>query len=377
MKIYRNTFPKVRSVEVNGSIYYEVDFRKKGKGGQKRFSTLELAKSFADEYSKEFESGLIISDEEKRLLITYRERLKSHSKTIWEILEGYLSNSQIIPTDITQGSLPVSELATKWNEFKNDPVRLSLKPLKPATLKDIKYAVNHLKYCFGSTEIKKCNSDMVEKYLAGQHNLSALSKRNVKNLMSQFFNWCKKENYTNINIIENVEQITVKRIQPKILLLSHAQELINKCATSFPELMPVVSIGMFAGLRPTEIEHLKLHDFKLTGDNKNIYVGVDAKIKTDRYVPIKSNLETILKKYGYNTQPSGLRRKFDLLKKSLSFKWEQDILRHTYGSYLYSEMKSYDSVSHIMGNSPTVCKKFYVRAIDPNESKSYFSILPK
>ena len=120
-----------------------------------------------------------------------------------------------------------------------------------------------------------------------------------------------------------------------ILTVSQAQALLVACP---PEILPAIAIGMFGGLRASEIARLDWSDINL--DRGFIEVGA-SKTKTARrrLVQISENLSTWLAPHrredGPVRQPFVVyRNRFAKALKAAGIKeWPNNALRHSFASY--------------------------------------------
>jgi hypothetical protein len=69
----------------------------------------------------------------------------------------------------------------------------------------------------------------------------------------------------------------------------------------------------------------------------------------------------------------GLQRE---VRKAAGVKWTQDVLRHSFGTYYYNLTRDLNQVSHDMGNTVAVCKKYYVREVKKAWNEQFWSLRP-
>ena len=139
---------------------------------------------------------------------------------------------------------------------------------------------------------------------------------------------------------------------------------------------------VFGGLRPSEAERVEWKDLNFEG--KEVYVTHKSKTGFRRFV-LKdtdtlwvwlNHIKTIRPNEPLNptTNHSGLQKKF---RRDLGLVWTQDVLRHSFGTYYYNLTHDLNQVSHDLGNSITVCKRYYVREVKKEWTYAFLGLRPK
>lgn len=177
----------------------------------------------------------------------------------------------------------------------------------------------------------------------------------------------------------------VERKEPAIFTISKAQEVLENVRT---DCIPYVAIGLFAGLRPFELafpgdtKSLRWEDIDFKKGYIKVRAEVDGKNQTTRYVKMSQNLiEWLLphrKKIGKiaMTRSASIVSK-DLREKGVITAWENDIMRHSFCSYLLAKEQNIGLVAEQAGNSPEMIKKHYRRPVTEEEGDEWFNIRPQ
>ena len=136
-----------------------------------------------------------------------------------------------------------------------------------------------------------------------------------------------------------------------------------------------VAIGLFAGLRPSEIEDLKTEDI-LT--DKIRVEGGKLRRKLKRSVPIPPVLATWMKRYPFTGVPKGWEYKMKALKKATKArKWVQDIIRHTSLSFQTERDKDEAKTAFNNGTSVQMLNLHYRHTIDDDKTiKEFWDLTP-
>src|SRR5439155_12107432 len=169
-----------------------------------------------------------------------------------------------------------------------------------------------------------------------------------------------------------ITPIKADRQDPAILTPEQAGELLEAARKQKRGLLvPYVAIGLFAGLRPTELARLTWDRIDLA--DKTITIGADiAKMRSKRIVEMSDNLAAWLAPYA-SKRPAivgkNWRRDFDTVKQAAGFggrngetpegeetpelkPWTQDFMRHTAISYHLAQHQHEGKTATWAGNSP-------------------------
>lgn len=169
--------------------------------------------------------------------------------------------------------------------------------------------------------------------------------------------------------------------------------LLEHCA---PRWRPWMLIGAFAGLRTSEIFRLDWNAFKwgerdADGQSRPIIAvsrKIARKVRISRLVPISENLAEWLQPYREAVGPlypqrkkwrsleSAHQRELNRISKATGLVWENNALRHSFGSHRLAIVKSIDQVALEMGNSPAKVRENYNDPKSEEDGQRYFAILP-
>jgi integrase len=153
-------------------------------------------------------------------------------------------------------------------------------------------------------------------------------------------------------------------------------EKLMKAATE--DLIPILAIGGFAGLRGAEIARLNWSAVDLGRKIIELRAG-QAKTASRRIVPITDNLAGWLAKIERNgpvVPDDGVFLKARRLAKSLGIPWPHNALRHSYISYRIAVVQSAAQVALEAGNSPAIIFKHYRELVTKESADQWFGIMP-
>ena len=165
-----------------------------------------------------------------------------------------------------------------------------------------------------------------------------------------------------------------------MLSVADAKALLSLAEEDYPEIIPYLTVGMFAGVRPHEMRKLKAEHFK----NGYIYIGSDvAKTASERTIPIRPNLAAWLDAYPvgersiYPRASITLTRTLRTLFAAIEVVDVKDILRHSYASYAYELTGDAAKTASELGHVDTLMLFCHYRGVvPPNSGREFFSIFP-
>lgn len=201
----------------------------------------------------------------------------------------------------------------------------------------------------------------IEKILGRYKNVN--SRRTYRRAFSAFFNWCVRHHYCLENACERLDkmprdmsQIATLSLEESKRLLYAAMQLQDGSAAA------CVAIGLFAGLRPSEIRDLNTEDI-LKG--KIRVSGGKLRRQLKRSVPIPPALDAWLKEFPFEGLPPGWDGKMKRLKKVTNArKWVQDIIRHTSITFQAERDKNEALTAYNNGTSKQMMDRHYRDIVD-------------
>jgi hypothetical protein len=131
-----------------------------------------------------------------------------------------------------------------------------------------------------------------------------------------------------------------------------------------------VAVGLFAGLRPSEINDLKAEDIL---KDKIRVSGGKLRRKLNRSTPIPPVLAEWLKEFPFTGLPTGWSSKHKRLKKATKAKkWVQDIIRHT--SITFQTERDQDEARTAFNNGTSIqmMNRHYRDSIDDDKTVAEF-----
>ncbi len=209
------------------------------------------------------------------------------------------------------------------------------------------------------------------------------TKNNYRQALNVLFEFARKQKYlTRDNaVMDEVEAAAEADFEIEIFTPEELEKLL---AHARADLVPVLAIGAFTGLRTSEIERLDWSDVKMD----DAFVVVQrGKVRTKRgrarrIVPLPPNLAAWLKphvKHDGPVWPISSPHLFELQAKAAAdakVPWKHNALRHSFISYRVAVVNNVDQVALEAGNSPEMIFEHYRELVRPAEAKAWFAIAP-
>lgn len=237
--------------------------------------------------------------------------------------------------------------------------------LRPAYLKSLSYYLSRFAQGRERLPLEAVGTEAVESFLA-QFSQPA-SRATWLNRISTLFAFAVRRDWLVKNPCARLERITVERKAPLVLSPEQAALLVSIT----PKVMlPYVVLGLYAGLRPAELERLQWSDVDLITFTVKVNF---AKTRRRRIVPLHAKAVALLQAFPLRSGPvapshSTVRRFQRRARMALGLKaWPADLLRHTAASYLLALHGDAGKVATMLGNSSGVLLTHYhdpVRAED-------------
>lgn len=195
-----------------------------------------------------------------------------------------------------------------------------------------------------------------------------------------FWHWTAKQRYTTKNPARFLGYVETNTPERKFLSIEQTKRLLLGTATLYPDLVPYVVLGLFAGTRPTETMRLRAKNIMMnTG-----YIKIDdntSKTSTGRMIEMSANLKEWLSLYPVTDKvvhlaESPIKKRLRIVNKKYGVGLSPDVLRHSYATYSVAESENPAKTAMMMGNSEQICKLHYRGLVTKPEGIKYFELTP-
>jgi integrase len=166
---------------------------------------------------------------------------------------------------------------------------------------------------------------------------------------------------------------------PEIFSVSELTELLNAAAAREAEVLPMLAIGAFAGLRDAEIRRLHWKEIDLARGFVEV-TAAKSKTARRRLVPIQPNLREWLRPYAGmigSVVPVMARSKLERVRKVAGVRWPHNALRHSFASYRLAAIHDAPRVASELGHTNSqLLYAHYRELVRPEEAERYWKIAP-
>lgn len=226
--------------------------------------------------------------------------------------------------------------------------------------------------------ITAVNLKLLEEWYASRTETPSMRKGTIGRL-STMFSYAWRKGYVTENPCKRLERIRVDPKPPRIFTPLQARTLLHYLRGDRRRRWRLAQaiLGLFCGVRPTELTRLFWKDIDL----ERAIVRIDAsasKVRQRRIVPIPENAIAWLKLCERHEQKIGaVRWKWiEAAERKTGLKWENDILRHTAASYLVAKHEDCGRVARWLGNSADVLLRHYTELVSAEDCLAFWSIRP-
>jgi integrase len=195
-----------------------------------------------------------------------------------------------------------------------------------------------------------------------------------------FFSYARSRNYLPDDRKTSAENLRIAKVVTDNMDIFSPETMARMLHNSPADLVPILAIGAFSGIRMAELNRLDWSAVDLERRIIELRAG-QAKTGSRRVIPITDNLAAWLEPLERNglVVPSvkSHHRAVSALAASLKIEWPRNVLRHSFISYRIAKVKSADQVALEAGNSPSIIFKHYRELTTEEQADKWFAIVPK
>jgi integrase len=352
---------------------FSVDLRPFGKG-RKFFKTRAEAeaevmrqKTLLERHSRE---AVGLSQREMSDFITAKTKLGEYGETINDAVRHRLDYLE----RVRRSGITVAQLANEVVEAKRKDGR-SLKYVY-----DLNSKLSRFCRDFGNRPIAAVTVEEIDKWLRDL-DCSPKSRAQYRANIGVLFSHAERLGMIDRNPIPRTAKPKLVDSPPEIFTVDELRSLLEAASRGAPDVLPMLAIGAFAGVREAEIKRLDWSEVDLARGHIEIKAA-KAKSARRRIVPIQLNLAGWLRPYAGRSGrvvPTGARRKLDRVREQAGLaRWPQNGLRHSFASYRLAAIHDGPRVSAELGHtSPQMLYGTYRELVHPEEAERYWKIGPE
>jgi integrase len=352
----------------------QVVMRKGGKLLNAKYcQTIEDAKTIFSQWSTEVgnvgaKTALGVTDSDKHSLIQWRESLAPYGKTPADAVAHYLAY-----LDRCKASITINALCDKFHAFKRSELHSRI------YLDDLNYRLRAFCTDFGKRIAADVSTDEISTWLAGM-TAAPQTVKNYRRIIRTLFNYAKTLKACAENPVDGSFKPSKPNHEVGILEVKEAVALLT-AAHERPDILPAIALGLFAGVRDSELKRLDWGDVSF--DSGFITIRpTNAKKKSRRIIEIRPTLRAWLeplRKISGRVWPPGSRGRAltEVTHKAAGIaQWKHNALRHSFASYGLAQWKNANALALEMGNTPKVLLENYQELVLPKDAEAFWSLTP-
>jgi integrase len=303
-------------------------------------------------------------------IVQARKKLAAHGRTLTQAAAFFLDYLE----RIRRCNVTVAELSREVVEAKRKDGRA------PMYVADLKKRLARFCADFGERPIAAITVEELDDWLRGL-DCSPKTRMNFRANVGVLFSYAERRGMIDSNPILRTARPKLMDLPPEIFAVDQLAALLNAAATRALDVVPMLAIGAFAGLREAEIKRLDWSEV----DQKRGHIEVKsskAKSARRRIVEIQPNLREWLRPYAEMTGevvPANARKKLDQVRKAARLaRWPNNGLRHSFASYRLAAIHDAPRVASELGHtSPQMLYSTYRELVLPEEAERYWKLVPE
>jgi integrase len=349
-------------------LKYIVNYRESGKRKRCYFETKEAAKTFASGQNIELENERVLGELPAQLRVMARDcadRLSEFGRTITDATDFLIAHIKASEKSCTAIQLVRELVAAK--ESDGASIR---------HVSDLRSRLNIFAKRFDGKMVATITNVEIDDWLRSLP-VSAVTRNHYRRLIILAFNYAMDRGYATANPAEKTAKAKERGGRIGILTVAQTARLLETAAS---EVLPYIALGLFAGLRRSEIERLTWGEVDF--DSGLIEVKAEnAKTAQRRHVTMRPNLRDWLlpfRRHRGHVTSDDFRKQFDGARTSAGITdWPDNALRHSFASYHLAHFKNAALTALELGHhNSRITFQHYRELVKPKDAESYWGLKP-
>ncbi len=269
IKVYEQAGLSIRELRLErpegGGGYYQVDFMKNGRRERKGFPTLSRAKTYCDQIGIKIENEgtavLSISNADRLDAVAAMKALRGKASLLDAAAFWMRHNGG-------EDGVTVAELGRRWL------AELARQGCRPSTIRARTFMVDSIVRFMGKKPVAAVTRGDLEKWMEGKTGQTWDTYRRTARALLQY---ATEEKLADYNVAAALRPVRADEKLPVPFTVAAVSDILRTAEKYAPEVVPVLAVQFFCGLRPTEALGLR-------------WEHVDFKSKTIRVLPETSKV---------------------------------------------------------------------------------------
>jgi integrase len=310
-----------------------------------------------------------LSQREMSEIISAKQELAEYGETISDAVKFRVDHLE----RVRRCKITASQLADEVIEAKRRD------GMSADYLSDLQLRLRRFCRDFGNRPIAGITVEEIDNWLRDLEG-SPKSRANYRANVAVMFSYATKRRMLDFNPALHTAKPKLIDKPPDIFTVEELRALLEAATHTAHDVVPMLAIGAFAGLREAEIQRLDWSEIDLGRGHIEVKAA-KAKSARRRIIPIQPNLAEWLRPYtgrSGRVVPAGARRKLDRVREEAGLaRWPQNGLRHSFASYRLAAIHDAPRVSAELGHtSPQMLYSTYRELVLPEEAERYWKIAP-
>jgi integrase len=323
-------------------------------------------KTLLERHSRE---AIGLSQREMSDFVTAKRKLAEYGETINDAVNFRIEHL----VRVRRCKTTVADLVAELLEAKRKDGRSEI------YLRDLRNMLSIFSRDFGQRPIAGITVEELDHWLRALPG-SPKTRANFRANISVLFGHAARRRMIDFNPVLHTEKVKLPENPPEIFTVDELRALLEAAGRIAPDVLPMLAIGAFTGLRDAEIKRLDWNEVNLARGYVEVKAA-KAKSARRRIVPIQPNLAAWLRPYTEmkgSLAPVGARKKLDRVRKAAGLTlWPKNGLRHSFASYRLAAIHDAPRVASELGHtSPQMLYSTYREVVRPEEADRYWKIEP-
>lgn len=347
-------WPYIRFSEAENS--WKVDARTKDGGSRRFFPTRVEAESFAQQCR--------VQKTNNGTSAFGNAELAKYGKTVQHAIDHYLTYLRAQERSISVEQAIAELIAARRSAGRNERY-----------CKDLSWRLGRFKTDYAKATVASIEARQINEWLAGL-GVAPGTRNTFRRDLRTLFSYCEKHGYCTSNEAAKTERASDIDKPAGVFTPTEAATLLGACGD---DVLPFVAIGLFAGLRTSELAKLDWSEVDFESGHIEV-TAAKSKTARRRLVPISENLAAWIRPLAQLSgpvAPAGQRKRLAAVRTRARLKeWPHNALRHSYGSYRLADCHDAARVSLEMGNSPQMVFAHYRELVRPKDAERFWNLMP-